>query len=38
MFKLEQEEYEREKINWTYVDFGVDSQAANCGCRSGIGR
>ena len=25
MFKLEQEEYEREKITWTYIDFGLDS-------------
>jgi len=28
MFKLEQEEYIREKINWTFIDFGMDSQAA----------
>jgi myosin protein heavy chain len=27
MFKLEQEEYIREKINWTFIDFGMDSQA-----------
>jgi myosin heavy chain 9/10/11/14 len=26
MFKLEQEEYAREKINWTWIDFGMDSQ------------
>jgi len=26
MFKLEQEEYMREEINWTFVDFGMDSQ------------
>eukprot|EP01099_Mayorella_cantabrigiensis_P006382 TRINITY_DN529_c0_g1_i8.p1 TRINITY_DN529_c0_g1~~TRINITY_DN529_c0_g1_i8.p1 ORF type:complete len:1417 (-),score=467.12 TRINITY_DN529_c0_g1_i8:2318-6529(-) len=26
MFKLEQEEYMREKINWTFIDFGIDSQ------------
>ena len=25
MFKLEQEEYAKEKIDWTYIDFGVDS-------------
>jgi myosin protein heavy chain len=25
MFKLEQEEYAREKITWTYIDFGLDS-------------
>jgi myosin heavy subunit len=27
MFKLEQEEYQREQINWTFIDFGMDSQA-----------
>eukprot|EP01128_Nolandella_sp_AFSM9_P009478 TRINITY_DN607_c0_g1_i1.p1 TRINITY_DN607_c0_g1~~TRINITY_DN607_c0_g1_i1.p1 ORF type:complete len:2150 (+),score=740.74 TRINITY_DN607_c0_g1_i1:140-6589(+) len=27
MFTLEQEEYRREKIDWTFIDFGVDSQA-----------
>jgi myosin protein heavy chain len=27
MFKLEQEEYIREQINWTFIDFGMDSQA-----------
>jgi myosin protein heavy chain len=26
MFKLEQEEYLREQINWTFIDFGMDSQ------------
>jgi myosin heavy subunit len=26
MFKLEQEEYIKEKINWTFIDFGLDSQ------------
>ncbi len=26
MFTLEQEEYEREKIDWTFVDYGMDSQ------------
>jgi len=26
MFKLEQEEYLREKIEWTMMDFGLDSQ------------
>jgi len=26
MFKLEQEEYMREKINWTFIDFGLDLQ------------
>ena len=26
MFKYEQEEYEKEKINWKFVNFGVDSQ------------
>eukprot|EP01090_Pellita_catalonica_P012524 TRINITY_DN2743_c0_g1_i1.p1 TRINITY_DN2743_c0_g1~~TRINITY_DN2743_c0_g1_i1.p1 ORF type:complete len:1470 (-),score=356.83 TRINITY_DN2743_c0_g1_i1:46-4158(-) len=26
MFTLEQEEYEREKIEWTFVDYGLDSQ------------
>ena len=25
MFNLEQEEYEREKIEWTFIDFGMDS-------------
>jgi len=28
MFKLEQEEYLKEKIDWTFIDFGMDSQAA----------
>ena len=28
MFKLEQEEYIREKINWTFIDFGMDSQVS----------
>eukprot|EP00004_Rigifila_ramosa_P018167 TRINITY_DN448_c0_g1_i1.p1 TRINITY_DN448_c0_g1~~TRINITY_DN448_c0_g1_i1.p1 ORF type:complete len:1798 (-),score=640.82 TRINITY_DN448_c0_g1_i1:131-5497(-) len=27
MFKLEQEEYAREKIQWDYIDFGLDLQA-----------
>eukprot|EP01121_Diplochlamys_sp_Union-15-3_P003572 TRINITY_DN1350_c0_g2_i1.p1 TRINITY_DN1350_c0_g2~~TRINITY_DN1350_c0_g2_i1.p1 ORF type:complete len:1508 (-),score=393.15 TRINITY_DN1350_c0_g2_i1:16-4539(-) len=27
MFTLEQEEYQREKIEWTWLDFGLDSQA-----------
>eukprot|EP01125_Pyxidicula_operculata_P011624 TRINITY_DN380_c0_g1_i3.p1 TRINITY_DN380_c0_g1~~TRINITY_DN380_c0_g1_i3.p1 ORF type:complete len:2192 (-),score=799.53 TRINITY_DN380_c0_g1_i3:42-6617(-) len=27
MFHLEQEEYMKEKIEWTFVNFGVDSQA-----------
>ena len=26
IFKLEQEEYEREKIDWSFIDFGMDSQ------------
>lgn len=26
MFTLEQQEYEREKIDWTFVDYGMDSQ------------
>ncbi len=26
MFKLEQEEYAREKIEWKYIDFGLDAQ------------
>jgi myosin protein heavy chain len=26
MFKIEQEEYLREQINWTFIDFGMDSQ------------
>ena len=28
MFQLEQEEYLREKIEWTMMDFGLDSQPA----------
>ncbi|XP_035775761.1 myosin-7-like [Anopheles aquasalis] len=26
MFILEQEEYEREGIQWTFIDFGLDLQ------------
>lgn len=26
MFILEQEEYEREGIQWTFIDFGMDLQ------------
>lgn len=26
MFILEQEEYERESISWTFIDFGMDLQ------------
>lgn len=26
MFILEQEEYERERISWTFIDFGMDLQ------------
>lgn len=27
MFILEQEEYERESIQWTFIDFGMDLQS-----------
>jgi myosin protein heavy chain len=27
MFTLEQEEYKKEKIDWQFIDFGMDSQA-----------
>lgn len=26
MFELEQEEYQKEKIDWNYIDFGKDLQ------------
>ena len=26
MFELEQEEYQKEKINWNYIDLGKDLQ------------
>jgi myosin heavy subunit len=27
MFELEQDEYKREKIDWEFIDFGLDLQS-----------